>query len=77
MYQGTLLSQKYPRVHKLNKCECINLDETETIYRQRLYDISWLVRNLNEYIAREANKEDKCTGRFYSLPSMALTLWAS
>jgi hypothetical protein len=43
----------------------------------RLYDISWLMRNLNEYIAREANKEDKCTGRFYSLPSMALTLLAS
>jgi hypothetical protein len=48
-----------------------------TIYRQRLYDISWLMRNLNEYIAREANKEDKCTGRFYSLPSLALTLRAS
>ncbi|MFT7417743.1 MAG: hypothetical protein ACI9DS_002917 [Glaciecola sp.] len=43
----------------------------------RLYDISWLMRDLNEYIAREANKEDKCTGRFYSLPSMALTLGAS
>jgi hypothetical protein len=25
----------------------------------------------------EANKEDKCTGRLYSLPSMALTLRAS
>jgi hypothetical protein len=32
---------------------------------------------LNEYIAREANKEDKCTRRFYSLPSMALNLRAS
>jgi hypothetical protein len=43
----------------------------------RLYDISWLTRDLNEYIARGANKEDKCTGRFYLLPSMALTLRAS
>jgi hypothetical protein len=43
----------------------------------RLYDISWLMRDLNEYIVREANKADKCTGRFYSLPSMALTLRAS
>ncbi|MFT6776803.1 MAG: hypothetical protein ACJAV1_000715 [Paraglaciecola sp.] len=43
----------------------------------RLYDISWLMRDVNEYIAREANKEDKCTGRFYSLPSMALIFRAS
>ena len=65
MYQGTLLSQKYQRGDKLSKGECISLDETVKIYRQRLYDISWLMRNLNEYIAREANKEDKCTGRFW------------
>ncbi|MFT4941117.1 MAG: hypothetical protein ACI88A_004180, partial [Paraglaciecola sp.] len=75
--QGTLLSQKYQRGNKLSKGECISLDETVTIYRQPLYDISWLMRNLNEYIARVANKEDKSTGRFYSLPSLALTLWAS
>jgi hypothetical protein len=77
MYQGTLLSQKYQRGDKLSKGECISLDETVTIYRQRLCDINWLMRNLNEYIAREANKEDKCTGRFYSPPSLALTLRAS
>ena len=65
LYQGTLLSQKYQRGDKLSKGECISLDETVTIYRQRLYNISWLMRNLNEYIAREANKEDKCTGRFW------------
>jgi hypothetical protein len=60
-----LLSQKYQRGDTLSKGELISLEETVTIYRQRLYDISWLMRNLNEYIAREANKEDGCTGRFW------------
>jgi REP element-mobilizing transposase RayT len=65
LYQGTLLSQKYQRGDALSKGETISLEETVMIYRQRLYDISWLMRNLNEYIAREANKEDGCTGRFW------------
>jgi len=65
LYQGTLLSQKYQKEEQLSISEMLSLEETVTIYRQRLYDISWLMRNLNEHIAREANKEDGCTGRFW------------
>ncbi|WP_214516226.1 hypothetical protein [Aliivibrio fischeri] len=34
-------------------------------WRECLQDISWFMRNLNEYVAREANKEEGCTGRFW------------
>ncbi len=27
-------------------------------YRARLYDLSWFMRTLNEYIARQANVEE-------------------
>ncbi|MDU0354308.1 transposase [Paraglaciecola aquimarina] len=65
LYKGTLLTQRFMRDDELTKSEMHTLEDTIAVYRQRLHDISWLMRNLNEHIAREANKEDECTGRFW------------
>jgi REP element-mobilizing transposase RayT len=68
LFKGTLLTQKYSKNEKgqsLDKFELAMVESTADIYKQRLMDISWLMRSLNEPIARQANKEDKCTGHFW------------
>lgn len=55
------------RWHKLVKTSIDVPPSTETIalWRHHLHDISWFMRMMNEYVARQANQEDKVTGRFW------------
>lgn len=45
------------------KLDIINQIVTE--WRTRLCDLSWFMKELNEYIAKHANREDGCTGHFW------------
>ncbi len=65
LFKGTLITQQYLCGDKLIKPLQQMLEETAEVYRTRLTDISWFMRIINESIAVQANKEDKCTGRFW------------
>ena len=65
LFKGTLLTQRYQNKQPLDKFQLAMVESTADIYKQRLIDISWFMRSLNEPIARQANREDNCTGHFW------------
>jgi len=62
--------ERYARLFKNAKAQLEPLSgnarrEVIATWRTRLHDLSWFMRALNEPIARRANKEDECKGRFW------------
>ena len=65
LHKGTQFTEKYLENKAMQEFELASVYESCEKYRKRLMSISWFMRELNESIARMANKEDKCTGRFW------------
>ncbi|RXE87924.1 transposase [Pseudoalteromonas sp. A757] len=65
LFKGNWVTKKFTEGEPLNESEQLILDELVDKYRERLANISWFMRVLDEDIARRENKEDNCTGRFW------------
>ncbi|HKJ53036.1 MAG TPA: transposase [Gammaproteobacteria bacterium] len=65
LFKGPLLVQNYRNGEALKAHERAAVSEIAEVWRKRLASVSWFMRCLNQPIARQANKEDGCTGKFW------------
>ena len=65
LFKGDSLNHDFVKGEPLESYQQSIINKRVKEYRLRLMDISWFMRALNEPIARRANAEDKCTGRFW------------
>lgn len=65
LYRGPYVVQSYLAGHKLERAELDLLAAHVNSIRHKLFSLSKFMAALNEYMARKANIEDGCTGRFW------------
>ena len=65
LFHGTRLLQRYRKRQALSAPEQQTVSESLAVYKERLTDLSWFMKCLNEPTARRSNQEDQCTGHFW------------
>jgi hypothetical protein len=65
LFKGPLLIRRYRDGENLESSERTTVSDIVNVWRSKLSSISWFMRCLNQPIARQANLEDKCTGKFW------------
>lgn len=65
LFRLPILIERFYNKSPMSDAELTVVHNTIEMWRDRLYDLSWFMRCLNEHIARIANAEDQCTGRFW------------
>jgi len=65
LFKGSVLTKKYRQGGALTQAESKGVCDRVQEWRERLTYTSWFIRCCNEWLARESNKEDLFTGRFW------------
>jgi len=65
LFRGPDIVQRWMKGYSVDAAQLELVQQYIDLWRERLANLSWFMRCLNEAIARMANREDNCTGRFW------------